>query len=232
MSEQTHPTQEPHGKVLAALTAQYPQVTKMSSLPHECAAQMPADIWQHVALWLVSHHDCQFHQLVDLTVVDYLAYGLSEWANDEVASASLSRARVVPTDPSTAQPHRFALVVHLQSIALNQRLRVHVWLPNDDPPCVHSVEHIWPVANWYEREAFDMFGVQFMQHSDCRRILTDYGFKGHPLRKDFPVSGHVEMRYDATEARCVYEKVTVVPRVTVAKVIREDGRYQEGTPHD
>lgn len=232
MSKQCQPMQQKFEKIMAALAEQYANIARLESLSHELSIEVPIDIWQHVAQWLVSHRDCQFDQLVDLTVVDYLTYGTSEWANDEVASASLSRARVVPTDPKSNQPHRFAVIVHLQSIALNQRLRVHIWLPNDDPPCIQTVEHIWPVANWYEREAFDLFGIQFIGHSDCRRLLTDYGFKGHPLRKDFPVSGHVEIRYDATEGRCVYEKVTVTPRVTVAKVIREDGRYQEGTSHD
>ncbi len=142
---------------------------------------------------------CRFDQLVDLCGVDYSAY------------------RDVGTDGS-----RFAVVSHLLSVELNQRLRVRVFCPDDDMPVVDSLTGIWAGANWFEREAFDLFGIVFTGHDDLRRILTDYGFIGHPFRKDFPVSGHVEMRYDAEKRRVVYEPVSIEPREITPRVIREE----------
>ena len=118
---------------------------------------------------------------------------------------------------------RYAVVLHLMSIELNQRLRVRVFCEDDDMPVVASVCSLWAGANWFEREAFDMFGILFEGHNDLRRILTDYGFIGHPLRKDFPVSGHVEMRYDAEQRRVIYQPVTIEPREITPRIIREDG---------
>ena len=129
---------------------------------------------------------CQFEQLVDLCGVDYADYRDGEW-----------------------QGSRFAVVVHLLSVSLNQRVRVRVFCPDDDMPNVDSVNVLWNGANWYEREAFDLYGIVFEGHEDLRRILTDYGFIGHPFRKDFPLSGHVEMRYDAQQRRVIYEPVTI-----------------------
>jgi NADH-quinone oxidoreductase subunit C len=117
---------------------------------------------------------------------------------------------------------RFAVVLHLLSIRHNRRLRVKAWCPDDGFPVVDSVIDVWPAANWYEREAFDLYGVVFEGHPDLRRILTDYGFMGHPFRKDFPISGHVEMRYDPVQKRVVYQPVTIEPREIVPRVIRED----------
>ena len=150
---------------------------------------------------LRDHQDTAFEQLVDLCAVDYQAYGQEaqrSWDND-----------------------RFAVVYHLLSVSLNQRLRVIVPVPEDDLP-IDSVIEVWRCANWYEREAFDLFGIQFQGHPDLRRLLTDYGFIGHPFRKDFPLSGHVEMRYDEEKGRVVYEPVSVEPRVTVPRVIRDE----------
>ena len=150
---------------------------------------------------LRDHQDTAFEQLVDLCAVDYQAYGQEaqrSWDND-----------------------RFAVVYHLLSVSLNQRLRVIVPVPEDDLT-IDSVIEVWRCANWYEREAFDLFGIQFQGHPDLRRLLTDYGFIGHPFRKDFPVSGHVEMRYDEEKGRVVYEPVSVEPRVTVPRVIRDE----------
>jgi NADH-quinone oxidoreductase subunit C len=113
------------------------------------------------------------------------------------------------------------VVLHLLSVSLNQRLRVRVWCEDDDAPCVDSVGAVWSGANWYEREAFDLFGILFQGHPDLRRILTDYGFIGHPMRKDFPVSGHVEMRYDAQQQRVIYQPVSIEPREITPRVIRE-----------
>jgi NADH-quinone oxidoreductase subunit C len=120
---------------------------------------------------------------------------------------------------------RFAVVYHLLSISLNQRLRLRVFCPNDAEPMVDSVAGIWAGVDWFERETFDLFGILFRGHPDLRRLLTDYGFIGHPFRKDFPLSGNVEVRYDPEKARVVYQPVTIEPRVLVPKVIRHDNRY-------
>jgi NADH-quinone oxidoreductase subunit C len=143
--------------------------------------------------------EARFEQLIDLCGMDYSTYGDGRWEGS-----------------------RFAAVVHLLSVSLNQRVRVRVFCPEDDFPVVASVSEIWNAANWYEREAFDLFGIVFEGHNDLRRILTDYGFIGHPFRKDFPLSGHVEMRYDAERQRVVYEPVTIEPREVTPRVIRED----------
>ena len=143
--------------------------------------------------------EARFEQLIDLCGLDYSAYGDGVWEGP-----------------------RYAAVAHLLSVGLNQRVRVRVFCPDDDFPVVASVTGIWSSANWYEREAFDLFGIMFDGHNDLRRILTDYGFIGHPFRKDFPLSGHVEMRYDAERQRVVYEPVTIEPREITPRVIRED----------
>ncbi len=142
---------------------------------------------------------CKFEQLVDLCGVDYSAWRDSVWEGP-----------------------RFCVVSHLLSVSLNQRLRVKVFCPDDDLPVLPSVMHVWASANWFEREAFDLYGILFDGHIDLRRILTDYGFIGHPFRKDFPLSGHVEMRYDEELKRVVYQPVTIEPREITPRVIRED----------
>ncbi|MBU0588719.1 MAG: NADH-quinone oxidoreductase subunit C [Gammaproteobacteria bacterium] len=142
---------------------------------------------------------CQFEQLIDLCGVDYSEY--KEGAYDGL---------------------RYCVVSHLLSVSLNQRLRLKVFAPDDDMPVVDSVCSVWNAANWFEREAFDLFGIVFDGHVDLRRILTDYGFIGHPFRKDFPVSGHVEMRYDAEQKRVIYQPVTIEPREITPRIIRED----------
>lgn len=142
---------------------------------------------------------CRFEQLVDLCGLDYSTYGDRE-----------------------AEGARYCVVNHLLSVSLNQRVRVKVFCPEDDFPVVPSVTGLWASANWYEREAFDLYGIVFDGHNDLRRILTDYGFIGHPFRKDFPLSGHVEMRYDADQRRVVYEPVSIEPREITPRIIRED----------
>jgi NADH-quinone oxidoreductase subunit C len=141
----------------------------------------------------------RFSQLIDLCGVDYSGFGDGAWDGP-----------------------RFAVVYHLLSIELNHRLRVRVFAPDDDLPVVDSVTEIWPGANWYEREAFDLFGIVFTGHPDLRRLLTDYGFIGHPFRKDFPLSGNVEMRYDPDQQRVIYQPVTIEPREIVPRVVREE----------
>jgi len=142
---------------------------------------------------------CRFEQLIDLAGVDYSTYGDMGFEGS-----------------------RFGVTVHLLSVTLNQRVRVKVTCPHDDLPMVASVNDLWNSANWYEREAFDLFGIVFEGHNDLRRILTDYGFIGHPFRKDFPLSGHVEMRYDAERQRVIYEPVSIEPREITPRIIREE----------
>jgi NADH-quinone oxidoreductase subunit C len=143
--------------------------------------------------------ELRFEQLVDLCGVDYSAFGEGAW-----------------------EGRRFAVVSHLLSVAHNRRLRLRVFAEDDDFPVVDSLTSVWPNANWYEREAFDLFGIVFTGHADLRRILTDYGFIGHPFRKDFPLSGNVEMRYDLDQKRVIYQPVTIERRVVTPRVIRED----------
>ncbi|WP_337245091.1 NADH-quinone oxidoreductase subunit C [Luteimonas sp. gir] len=186
-----------------------------------------------------------FESLIDLCGVDYLGYGSDEW-DTEVSSEGFSRgvegrgpgrfrfgeapSRQVGQPDATAEipvpQRRFVVVAQLLSIRHNRRLTVRCFAPSDDLPVVSSLTGLWPVADWFEREAFDLFGVIFEGHPDLRRILTDYGFVGHPFRKDFPLIGNVEVRYDAERKRVVYEPVTSVePRVGVPRVIRDDARY-------
>lgn len=126
------------------------------------------------------------------------------------------------TEASSKFPHRFAVVIHLLSLTHNWRMRVRVFLPNDEFPVIPSLFSVWPTVNWFEREAFDLYGIVFEGHPDLRRILTDYGFIGHPFRKDFPISGYVEMRYDPEQKRVVYQPVTIEPREIIPRVVRED----------
>ena len=180
----------------------------------------------------------RFNQLIDLCGVDYAAYGDDEWITNEASWTGFSRGvdgvtmgRMGITgiygvhEIKSNTGRRFAVVYHLLSVELNQRLRVKVFAGDDAFPVVPSVVNVWNSANWYEREAFDLFGIVFEGHPDLRRILTDYGFVGHPFRKDFPLIGHVEMRYDPERGRVVYEPVSIEPRVLVPRVIRQDNRY-------
>ncbi|MEG3191664.1 NADH-quinone oxidoreductase subunit C [Lysobacter sp. D1-1-M9] len=177
-----------------------------------------------------------FEQLVDVSGVDYLSYGSDEWDTD-VSSEGFSRGvegqgagrfawGEQPNGAADLPEHRFAAVAHLLSYQHNQRLRLRTFADNDDLPVVDSLTSIWAGANWFEREAFDLFGIIFDGHPDLRRILTDYGFVGHPFRKDFPLIGNVEVRYDAEKQRVIYQPVSIEPRVLVPRVIRDDARYQ------
>jgi NADH-quinone oxidoreductase subunit C len=165
-----------------------------------------------------------FEQLTDLCGVDYASYGQTDWQTEAASSEGFSRA-VQTQSTATWHKPRFAVVYHLLSIQHNRRLRVKVFADNDDMPKLPSVVQIWRSADWYEREAFDLFGILFEGHSDLRRILTDYGFIGHAFRKDFPISGYVEMRYDPEKGRVIYQPVSIEPRVLVPRVIRQDNRY-------
>ena len=167
----------------------------------------------------------RFAQLVDLCAVDYLGYGEVDWETSESASAAgFSRGVGQRRAHDEARPTpRYAIVYHLLSHAHNRRLRLRTFA-RGEPPRVPSVIEVWPGADWYEREAFDLFGVLFEGHPDLRRLLTDYGFIGHPFRKDFPLSGEVEMRYDPEKRRVVYEPVSIEPRTLVPRVIRREAR--------
>ena len=167
----------------------------------------------------------RFEQLSDVCGVDYLAYARADWETQETTSTGFSRGVSKGVyDEHIKTPTRFASVYHLQSLRHNRRLRVRCWL-DSDMPRVPSMVDIWASANWYEREAFDMFGIMFEGHPDLRRLLTDYGFIGHPFRKDFPLEGNVEVRYDPERKRVVYQPVSIRNRVLVPRVIRHDNRY-------
>jgi NADH-quinone oxidoreductase subunit C len=175
---------------------------------------------------LKNNSNFKFDSLIDLCAVDYLDYGKSDWQTDFSSGAGYSRGVETSTQlESSINVARFAVVYHLLSTSLNHRCRVKVFL-DEDKLSIPTVTKIWVGANWFEREAYDLYGILFENHEDLRRILTDYGFIGHPFRKDFPLSGRVEMRYDATLQRVIYEPVEIEARVLVPKVIREDNRYQ------
>ena len=162
----------------------------------------------------------EFNQLIDLCAVDYLYYGKSDWETNSATESGFSRAVAIGEfSENLSDRPRFAVVYHMLSTTNNHRLRLRVYL-DDENLILPSVHEVWPVANWFEREAYDLYGVLFEGHPDLRRILTDYGFIGHPFRKDFPLSGHVEMRYDAATQKVLYVPVDVVPRLSGPKVIR------------
>ncbi len=166
----------------------------------ELTLTVKADDYLSIARELQSLESLKFESLIDLCGVDYSAYGEGQWDGA-----------------------RFAVVTHLLSVTHNWRVRLVVFCPDDDFPVIGSLTDIFAAAGWYEREAFDLFGMMFEGHNDLRRILTDYGFVGHPFRKDFPVSGYVEMRYDPEQKRVIYQPVTIDPREVIPRVIREQG---------
>ncbi len=182
--------------------------------------------------------ELKFEQLVDLSGIDYLEFGVDEWNTETATSSGFSRGVEkasfgrftfddVP-ERKMMDGARYAVVYHLLSISHNHRLRVKVFCEDNNLPILSSVTDIWSSANWYEREAFDLYGIIFEGHPDLRRILTDYGFTGHPFRKDFPLIGHVEVRYDPEQKRVIYQPVSIEPRITVPKVIRDDHRFTVG----
>jgi len=173
----------------------------------ELTLEVPAEQWIDACLALRDQPSLAFATCIDLCGVDYATWGQ-------------------PSDDAGAAPRfpqRFAVVVHLLSVTHNWRLRVRTWVPNDEFPVLPSLVDVWPCANWLEREAFDLFGLVFEGHPDLRRILTDYGFIGHPFRKDFPISGNVEMRYDTEQKRVIYQPVSIEPREITPRIVREEG---------
>jgi len=207
---------------------------KLRRAPSTCdelTYELDKDDLLEVARTLRDEPEFAFEMLVDVCGIDYLTYGSDEWttqsATDSGFSRGVDREPVILDESDTFEPERFAVVYHLLSIQNNFRLRLRLYTGESNPPIVKSVVDIWNSANWYERETFDLFGVLFDGHPDLRRILTDYGFIGHPFRKDFPLIGNVEMKYDADKGRVAYQPVSIEPRTLVPKVIRDDNRYSE-----
>ncbi|MCC6657363.1 MAG: NADH-quinone oxidoreductase subunit C [Rhodocyclaceae bacterium] len=180
------------------------RIRKLDTALGEVNLEVAAEHYLETAKLLRDHPDLRFEQLIDLTGVDYSSWGDGAWTG-----------------------LRFAAVCHLTSVSKNWRLRLRVFATDEGFPVLPSVVGLWNSANWYEREAFDLYGILFEGHPDLRRILTDYGFVGHPFRKDFPISGHVEMRYDPEQKRVVYQPVTIEPRENTPRVIREEN-YGDG----
>ncbi len=177
-------------------------VSKHSVALGEITLEVKPEHMLQVFTKLRDHAELKFEQLIDLCGVDYSEYGDGVWEGP-----------------------RFAIVVHLLSVSLNQRVRVRVYAADDDFPMFPTLIDVWPVANWFEREAFDLFGIMFENHPDLRRLLTDYGFVGHPFRKDFPMIGNVEMRYDPVQQRVVYQPVSIELRNNVPRVVRDEGAH-------
>jgi NADH-quinone oxidoreductase subunit C len=211
-----------------AITAALPgKLTPVANHTGELTYEVQPDDLLAVAEALRDAPQLQFEMCMDVCGVDYFAYGRDEWNTQTATSSGFSRgvARAGQRQDAVQPGRRFAAVYHLLSISMNHRLRLRVFCPDDEQPMVDSVTGIWAGANWFEREAFDLFGILFKGHPDLRRLLTDYGFIGHPFRKDFPLSGNVEVRYDPEKGRVVYQPVTIDPRILVPKVIRHDNRY-------
>ena len=197
----------------------------LSESHHELTLECEVDQIRMVLLALRDKPGLGFNQLMDVCAVDYLHYGHYDWETNDATVDGFSRAVGVRVFEENAwKKPRFAVVYHLLSTLHNHRIRVKVFV-DEENGIVPSVHDIWKSAIWYEREAYDLYGILFTDHPDLRRILTDYGFIGHPFRKDFPLIGHVEMRYDAQTGKVIYEPVSITQRVTVPKVIRDDNRY-------
>jgi len=231
----------------AAILRVLPQgLTAVANHSGELTYEVAADRWLATAATLRDHPDLKFEMCMDVCGVDYLEHGRAEWKTQDATSSGYSRgvARGMARAAMPVAGRRYAVVYHLLSISHNRRVRLRVFCADDAQPMVDSVTSIWASTDWFEREAFDLFGILFKGHPDLRRLLTDYGFIGHPFRKDFPLSGNVEVRYDPEKGRVVYQPVTIDPRILVPKVIRHDNRYDpaltnapvatpsgSGTPH-
>jgi NADH-quinone oxidoreductase subunit C len=213
------------------------KLARLDDLRGETTIEVLPENWLAVATQLRDDPDLRFEQAVDVCGVDYLSYGQAEWDTTDVTSEGFSRG-VEGEGPGRFQwsdrphpahlPRRFAVVVHLLSVTHNRRLRMRGFCADDELPSIPSLIGLWAGVDWFEREAFDLYGILFEGHPDLRRILTDYGFVGHPFRKDFPLIGNVEVRYDPEKKRVIYEPVTSVePRVLVPRTIRDDSRYEQ-----
>lgn len=214
-------------ELLSQIQQAWPTTVGNISAVEELTIEVAADDWHAMALFL--RDKLGFEQLMDLCGVDYSTYGQVNWATDSAVNAGFSRGvfdfeTQSETVVASMVEKRFAVVSHLLSIEFNQRLRVKVFCDDTQFPMVDSVCDVWTSVNWFEREAFDLYGIAFKGHPDLRRLLTDYGFVGHPLRKDFPLEGQVEMRYDAQQNRVIYEPVSIENRVNTPRVIRPTDR--------
>lgn len=205
------------------------KLARVDSTCGELTYEVTRDDLIEVARTLRDDDEFGFEQLIDLCGVDYLTYGTDEWITYSATGSGFSRGverePVILDESDTFDPRRFAVVYHLLSVRNNSRVRLRAFTGPDNPPVIDSVIEIWSSASWFEREAFDLFGILFEGHPDLRRILTDYGFIGHPFRKDFPLIGNVEVAYDAEKGRVAYQPVSIEPRTLVPRVIREDNRY-------
>ena len=205
------------------------QMQRVASTCGELTYELDKHDLTKVATALRNEADFGFEMLMDVCGVDYLSYGVDEWTTSEATGSGFSRGverePVILDEADEFDAKRFAVVYHLLSLQHNFRLRLRVFTGSGNPPMLKSVVDIWNGANWFEREVFDLYGVLFEGHPDLRRILTDYGFIGHPFRKDFPLIGNVEVSYDADEGRVVYKPVSIEPRTLVPRVIRDDNRY-------
>jgi len=205
------------------------QMMRVPSICAELTYEVGKDDLIEVATALRNEGDFGFEMLMDVCGVDYLTYGEDEWTTSSATGTGFSRGverePVILDEADEFDAGRFAVVYHLLSIHHNQRLRLRTYTGTANPPMIKSVVDIWNSANWFEREVFDLYGVLFEGHPDLRRILTDYGFIGHPFRKDFPLSGNVEVSYDADKGRVAYQPVSIEPRTGVPRVIRDDNRY-------
>lgn len=206
------------------------RLVSSSDALHEITIEILSNDLLSVMRLLKEADSLQFHQLIDLSAVDYLEYGKADWQTQSASSDGFSRGvGATEMSDSVENSRRFCVVYHLLSVEHNYRLRVKCYLDQESPR-LHSVAEIWAVADWYEREAFDLFGILFDNHPDLRRILTDYGFIGHPFRKDFPLEGYVEVRYDPEKKRVVNQPVSIEPRTLVPKVIREEDWLHSSKP--
>ena len=205
------------------------QMTRVPSTCGELTFVVDKDDLIEVATALRNEGEFGFEMLMDVCGVDYLTYGRDEWTTSSATGSGFSRGvergPIILDESDEFDPQRFAVVYHLLSLQHNLRLRLRVFTGPENPPIVKSVVDIWNGANWFEREAFDLYGILFEGHPDLRRILTDYGFIGHPFRKDFPLIGDVEVTYDAEKGRVAYQPVSIEPRTLVPRVIRDDNRY-------
>ena len=185
------------------------KITKLVFALDELTIECKADDYIAICTKLRDHAELKFEQLIDLCGVDYSEYALD----------------AMDAEDNQREGARYAVVLHLLSISLNQRVRLKVFAQDDDFPVLPTLVDVWPAANWYEREAFDLYGLMFENHPDLRRILTDYGFVGHPFRKDFPMIGNVEMRYDPVQQRVIYQPVSIEMRNNVPRIIRKEGAH-------
>jgi NADH-quinone oxidoreductase subunit C len=203
------------------------KMLRIASSCGELTYEVPKDDLVEVATSL--RGEFGFEMLIDVCGVDYLTYGSGEWRTQSATETGFSRGverePVILDEADEFDARRFAVVYHLLSVQHNNRMRLRVYTGTSNPPIVHSVVDIWNSANWFEREAFDLYGILFDGHPDLRRILTDYGFIGHPFRKDFPLIGNVEVAYDEQKGRVAYQPVSIEPRTLVPRVIRDDNRY-------